>query len=110
MLPRRHPNRFLSCANYPKCDYAAPFSTGVACPRCGKGMLVEKSSRKGKLFYSCDQYPQCDYAVWDWPVAEACPECGSPILVIKSTRAKGRHIACPNPKCRYTRELDEEQA
>ena len=103
-------SRFLSCANYPKCDYAAPFSTGVACPRCGKGMLVEKSSRKGKLFYSCDQYPQCDYAVWDWPVAEACPECGSPILVIKSTRAKGRHIACPNPKCRYTRELDEEQA
>ena len=103
-------SRFLSCSNYPECDYAAPFSTGVACPKCGKGMLVEKSSRKGKLFYSCDQYPQCDYAVWDWPVAETCPECQSPVLVIKTTRTRGRHIACPNPKCKYTRELDESQS
>lgn len=103
-------SRFLSCANYPKCDYAAPFSTGVPCPKCGKGMLVEKSSRKGKIFYSCDQYPTCDYAVWDWPIAETCPECGSPILVIKTTKAKGKHIACPNRSCRYKRELDKEQA
>lgn len=101
-------SRFLSCANYPKCTYAAPFSTGVPCPGCGKGTLVEKSSRRGKIFYSCDQYPQCDYALWDWPVNEHCPECDSPLLVIKNTRAKGRHIACPNPKCRYTRELEEE--
>jgi DNA topoisomerase-1 len=48
--------------------------------------------------------------VWDWPVAEHCPQCDSPILVVKATRAKGRHIACPNPKCRYTRELDEQEA
>ena len=101
-------SRFLSCVNYPKCDYAAPFSTGVTCPKCGKGNLVEKSSKRGKIFYSCDRYPECDYAVWDWPVAEPCPECGSPILVIKTTRARGRHIACPNPKCRYTRDLEEE--
>ena len=102
-------SRFLSCSRYPECDYAAPFSTGVTCPKCGKGTLVEKSYRKGKLFYSCSRYPECDYAVWDWPVAETCPECQSPILVIKTTRARGRHIACPNPKCRYTRELDEGQ-
>lgn len=100
-------SRFQSCSNYPRCDYAAPFSTGVSCPRCGKGTLVEKSSKRGKIFYSCDQYPQCDFAVWDWPIAETCPECQSPILVIKSTRGKGRHIACPNPKCKYTREIDE---
>jgi len=100
-------SRFQSCSNYPRCDYAAPFSTGVSCPRCGKGTLVEKSSKRGKIFYSCDQYPQCDFAVWDWPIAETCPECQSPILVIKPTRGKGRHIACPNPKCKYTREIDE---
>lgn len=35
-------SRFQSCSNYPRCDYAAPFSTGVSCPRCGKGTLVEK--------------------------------------------------------------------
>ena len=77
------------------------------CPACGKGTLVEKSSKRGKIFYSCDQYPQCDYALWDWPVNEHCPECDSPLLVIKTTRARGRHIACPNPKCRYTRELED---
>ena len=100
-------SRFLSCSNYPECDYAAPYSTGVACPKCGKGSLVEKSSKRGKIFYSCDQYPSCDFAVWDWPVAEHCPQCDSPILVIKSGRGRGRHIACPNMKCKYTRELDE---
>ncbi|MGN1038116.1 MAG: type I DNA topoisomerase, partial [Mailhella sp.] len=100
-------SRFLSCFKYPDCDYAAPFSTNVPCPKCGKGTLVEKSSRKGKLFYSCSQYPQCDYAVWDFPVKEECPVCQSPILVIKTTRARGRHLACPNPKCRFTKELSE---
>ena len=100
-------SRFLSCANYPKCTYAAPFSTGVPCPKCGKGNLVEKSSKRGKIFYSCDQYPACDYALWDWPINEKCPECDSPLLVLKTTRARGRHIACPNPKCRYSRDTDE---
>lgn len=101
-------SRFLSCTNYPKCDYTAPFSTGVTCPACGKGQLVEKSSKRGKIFYSCNRYPDCDFAVWDWPVAEACPLCGSPVLVIKNTRGRGQRIACPNPKCRYSRALDEQ--
>lgn len=100
-------SRFLSCVNYPKCTHAAPFSTGVPCPKCGKGMLVEKSSKRGKVFYSCDQYPACDYALWDWPVNEPCPECDSPLLVLKTTRARGKHIACPNPKCRYSRDMEE---
>ena len=82
-------------------------ATGVPCPKCGKGNLVEKSSKRGKIFYSCDQYPACDYALWDWPINEKCPECDSPLLVLKTTRARGRHIACPNPKCRYSRDTDE---
>ena len=100
-------SRFLSCANYPKCDYAASYSTQVKCPKCGKGELVEKSSRRGKIFYSCSQYPKCDYALWDWPVARPCPKCGSPILVRKVTRGKGMHLACPNASCRYTEDIGE---
>ncbi len=97
-------SRFIACSGYPACSNARPFSTGVACPREGcPGELVEKSSKRGKVFYSCNQYPKCDYALWDWPVAEPCPECGSPLLVRKTTRAKGEVVACPNPKCRYTR-------
>ncbi len=78
--------RFIACTGYPACDYAAPFSTGVPCPRCGKGGLVEKSSRRGKIFYSCDQYPQCDFALWDKPVPGPCPRCDSPYLVEKKSR------------------------
>ncbi|TVM35753.1 type I DNA topoisomerase [Oceanidesulfovibrio marinus] len=102
-------SRFIACTGYPKCDYAQPFSTGVACPKEGcPGELVEKSSRRGKVFYACNQYPKCDYAVWDWPVPEPCPQCGSKILVRKTTKARGEHLACPDKKCRYTRELEEE--
>lgn len=102
-------SRFIACTGYPKCDYAAPFSTGVPCPRPGcDGTLVEKSSKRGKLFYSCSTYPQCDYALWDWPVNEKCPICDSPVLVRKSTVAKGPHIACPVKTCKYTREIEVE--
>lgn len=100
--------RFIACANYPKCDYAAPFSTGVVCPQCHEGVLVEKSSKRGKIFYSCSTYPKCDYALWDYPVPEHCPVCDSPILVRKNTKAKGEHYACPNKSCSYTRLIGED--
>ncbi len=95
-------SRFIACTGYPDCDYAAPFSTGVPCPREGcQGELVEKSSRRGKIFYSCNTYPQCDYALWDWPVPTPCPQCQSPILVRKNVRGKGLVITCPTKGCGY---------
>jgi len=100
-------SRFIACNNYPDCTYAEPFSTGVACPKCEKGELVEKSSRRGKLFFSCNRYPDCDYALWNKPVNQPCPECNWPILEEKSTKTKGRHLACPEKKCRYVQPLDE---
>lgn len=61
---------FIACGNFPKCRYtkkkdpdAAPVSTGIKCPNCEKGMIVERISHRGrsagKKFYACDQYPQC---------------------------------------------------
>jgi DNA topoisomerase-1 len=101
-------SRFIACANYPRCAHAAPFGTGVPCPRegCG-GELVEKSSRKGKIFYSCNRYPSCDFALWDPPVAGSCPLCGSPVLVEKTTRAGGRRVACPRKGCRFARREED---
>lgn len=96
-------SRFIACTGYPACDYAAPFSTGVPCPRCGKGNLVEKSSKRGKIFYSCDQYPQCDFALWDKPVPGPCPRCDSPYLVEKKSR-DGTRIICPVKGCGYVKE------
>lgn len=100
--------RFIACSNYPKCDYAAPYSTGVTCPQCKTGVLVEKSTKRGKLFYSCSTYPKCDYALWDYPVQEQCPVCGSPILVRKNTKTNGEHYACPNKSCSYKRIIGED--
>ena len=96
-------SRFLACANYPKCDFAAPYSTGVKCPKCDNGEIVEKSSKRGKIFYSCNTYPKCDYALWDYPIAEKCPQCESAVLVRKNSKTKGIHIACPEQKCNFSR-------
>jgi DNA topoisomerase-1 len=93
-------SRFIACTGYPDCKHAEPFPTGVACPKCKEGVLVEKSSKRGKIFYSCDQYPKCDFALWDYPVAGNCPKCGSPVLVEK--KVQGRTvIGCPEKNCRY---------
>lgn len=100
-------SRFTACTGYPKCKYAAPFSTGVHCPKCEHGEMVEKSSKRGKIFYACDQYPACDYAVWDWPIAEPCPKCESPILVKKTARGVTR-IVCPEKGCGYKKDEDGE--
>ena len=99
-------SRFIACSGYPECKHAAPYSTGVTCPKCKEGRMVEKSSRRGKVFYSCERYPSCDYAVWDFPVAEPCPDCGSPILVKKFTRGKNL-LSCPNKECKYKKSLDD---
>jgi DNA topoisomerase-1 len=93
-------SRFIACSGYPDCKHAAPFPTGVSCPKCKEGNIVEKSSKKGKIFYACDRYPNCDYAIWDYPVSEPCPNCGSPILTHKTTRT-GTLLACPSRSCKY---------
>lgn len=61
---------FIACSNFPKCHYTAkkeipepPVYTGVKCPNCENGMIVERISKrgrsKGQKFFACDQYPNC---------------------------------------------------
>ena len=94
---------FIACTGYPDCKHAAPLSTGVPCPRCGKGSLVEKSTKRGKISYSCDQYPQCDFALWEKPVPGPCPRCNSPYLVEKKGR-DGTKVICPVKGCGFVKE------
>ena len=101
-------SRFIACTGYPKCAYAAPFSTHVPCPRCGAGELAEKSSKRGKVFYACNQYPQCDFAMWGYPVPGKCPLCASPLLEEKSFRGR-KYIGCPTKNCRYRLQEDSEE-
>ncbi len=71
---------FIGCSGYPECRYIKkepPKSTGITCPQCRQGQIVERRTRFG-IMYGCDRYPDCDFAVNNPPVADhPCPECGS---------------------------------
>jgi len=99
--------RFMACSGYPDCTNTKPFTLGIKCPKCNKGELAERQSRRGKVFYSCDQYPKCDYASWDKPIDEPCPQCKHPFLTIKTTKKTGTKKVCPNKECGYSVEIDE---
>jgi len=97
--------KFIGCSNYPKCRFIEPLEkpkdSGVVCPECKKGSLIERKSRYGKMFYSCNTYPDCKYAVWNPPVNEPCPKCGWPLLTIKITKRRGTEKVCPQKECGY---------
>jgi DNA topoisomerase-1 len=98
--------RFIGCTAYPKCKFIEPLekpkTTGVTCPECKTGELIERKSRYGKLFYSCDTYPKCKYAVWNPPLAEACPQCQWPVMTLKTTKRRGTEKVCPQKACGYS--------
>jgi DNA topoisomerase-1 len=110
VVKRGRYGKFIGCSSYPQCRYIEPLEkpqdTGVDCPKCHKGTLYKRKSRKGKVFYSCSTYPACDYAVWNEPVAEPCPRCGWPILTIKTTQRKGSEKVCPQKDCTFSEPYD----
>ena len=62
--------KFVACSNYPNCKYVKKKEKQVVeickCPECD-GMIVEKTTKKGKVFYGCNNYPKCKYATWIKP-------------------------------------------
>ena len=83
VIKRGRFGKFLACSRFPECRNTRSVSasggsvnTGVPCPQCKQGEIVEKRSKKGRVFYSCNRYPECDYALWDKPVPAPCPRCG----------------------------------
>ncbi len=78
-------------------------STGVKCPKCGQGEIIEKKSKYGKVFYGCNKYPECDFALWDAPTGDKCPKCGE--LLVKKVGKTGEKIVCSNRKCDYKLEV-----
>lgn len=98
--------KYMECTNE-ECRNRKPYrkSTGVTCPKCGQGTIVERKSKRGTVFYGCDKYPDCDFVLWNEPTGEVCPTCGA--LLVKKILKKGNVIACSNLKCGYKKEVED---
>jgi DNA topoisomerase-1 len=97
---------FLGCTGYPECTNIKAINkkTGVKCPKCNEGDIVEKKSKRGKTFYSCSRYPDCDFSLWNKPTGDMCPNCKS-LLVFAG---KGI-IKCSNKECDFKREITDQE-
>ncbi len=98
---------FLSCSGFPECKHARPLAkgTGVSCPLCHQGEIVErKAKRRQRVFYGCSRYPACDFTSPLKPVNRVCPECAAPYLY---ERRHGGHVtvSCRTPGCTFQEEV-----
>lgn len=62
---------FLGCSDYPDCKNITSIVvfSGVKCPSCESGQLVERRTRKGgRVFWGCNKFPKCKMATWNKPV------------------------------------------
>jgi DNA topoisomerase-1 len=92
---------FISCSNYPKCDYIKRETLGIPCPKCKDGEIAVKKSKRGKAFYGCTNYPKCDAVYWDKPITEPCPKCSAPFVFEKYTKKEGTFRYCQTEGCDY---------
>lgn len=96
---------FIACSGFPDCrntKTAPEQRTGITCPKCEKGEVVPRRSKRGKKFYGCSEYPACDFVAWDEPVDKKCPECQS--LLVKTKKGQ---VKCPSKTCDYTERTSE---
>ncbi|HEX4965470.1 MAG TPA: type I DNA topoisomerase [Thermoanaerobaculia bacterium] len=114
-LKRSRFGTFYGCTGYPECKNlrktgpkpVPPKPTGVACPECGKGEIVEKRSHRGKTFWSCNRYPDCKFSLWKKPILKECPDCGAGFLLEKVTKKNGTQYVCNTEGCAYVEDAEE---
>jgi DNA topoisomerase-1 len=93
--------QFLACSRYPDCKTTLPAgATGVRCPVCATGEIVQRKSKKGRVFYGCTT-KGCSLLTWDKPTGALCPKCNAPLVEKTLKRAQQRIIACNNAECDY---------
>ena len=96
--------KFLACPGFPECKNTKPIEDkiGIKCPKCGKGDIVKRKSKRGRVFYGCNKYPECDFASFDLPIEKKCPKCGG--VLTERKKAKTNLIKCLN--CDYEEEYE----
>jgi DNA topoisomerase-1 len=110
VLKRSRFGQFWACSRYPECKGTRKLVTattspntpsGVTCPSCGEGEIVEKRSRRGRAFWGCNRYPKCTFTLPAKPVAHTCPSCGASFLMEKKTVRRGVEWLCAREGCNF---------
>ena len=94
--------RFLACPGFPECRNTKPYleKIGVACPLCGKDIVLRKT-KKGRKYFGCEDQPTCEFMSWQKPVEKRCPDCGSYMVI------KGNKLCCANTECGYKEDIEK---
>ena len=102
---------FTACSGYPRCKYIKkvvkpdPVKTGIACPVCGTGELVERINvrgrNKGTKFYACSSFPKCRATYSGLPTGDKCEVCDSPMITVEDV------VRCGNERCKTNRKKKE---
>lgn len=94
--------KFLACPGFPDCRNTKPYyeKIGVACPSCGKDIVLRKT-KKGRRYFGCMDNPDCDFMSWAKPTEQKCPDCGAYMV------EKGNKLLCSNETCGYTCKNDK---
>ncbi|MBS6552987.1 MAG: type I DNA topoisomerase [Clostridium sp.] len=100
--------KYLQCTN-DECKHRKRIviTTGVKCPKCAEGEIIQRKSKYGKIFYGCNKYPDCDFVSWNEPVQENCPECGA--YLVKKITKKESKLVCSNNTCSFSKPLESEE-
>ena len=96
--------KFLACPGFPECRNTKPYleKIGVACPMCGKEVVLKKT-KKGRKYYGCEDNPECEFMSWQKPSSEKCPECGGYMV------EKGNKLVCAEKQCGFVREKQKDE-
>lgn len=96
--------KFLACPGFPECRNTKPYleKAGVACPKCGKEVVLRKT-KKGRRYFGCEDNPECDFMSWQKPSEERCPKCQTYMV------EKGNKLVCQNEQCGYSMERKKKE-
>jgi len=90
--------KFVGCSGFAAeenpCKYTTPLviKTGVKCPECHEGELLERLNKRKKVFYGCSRFPKCRFLTNARPLPEPCPECGG--LLTEYRQNQARCVSC----------------
>lgn len=82
--------KFFACARFPDCRHTQTIikEIGLTCPKCHKGQVVERKTKKQRTFYGCSRYPDCDFVSWEKPTDKTLADGTTPKETVTTDNQK----------------------